>query len=427
MKRFIIFLAAFSAIAGAIAFVSAVSAKEKENAGAPSRYIVVFKDSVREADVDSLVNDLERKHGAEHLYSYHKVIKGFAASLTQGEAEKIKNDPRVAFVSEDREVSIAKMPGGGNNQTYIQPPQTTPTGISRISTLSSSSTYKGAGVVIAVIDTGISASHPDLNPNILNSGKSCVRGKTSNDDNGHGSHVAGTIAAADNTIGVIGVAPKAKLIPVKVLDKNGNGTWSSVICGIDWVTAYAIQYKIKIANMSLGGTGFSDNDCGNTNNDALHKAICRSKDAGVTYVVAAGNSGKDASGFVPAAYSDAVIAVSALADSDGKPGGLGSATNYGADDTFADFSNYGNTVALGAPGVNIRSTWLNGSYAVLNGTSMASPHAAGAAALYLSAHPETTTWTQIRDGLKSLGEALNAGHTDPSGLHPEPVVNVSSL
>jgi subtilisin family serine protease len=279
---------------------------------------------------------------------------------------------------------------------------------------------------VAVIDTGIDLTHPDLKDNIV-ANKTCVTGTASgNDDNGHGSHVAGTIAAANNTIGVLRVAPKAKLFAVKVLNAQGSGTWSSVICGVDWVTANAASYNIKVANMSLGGGGSSDNNCGNSNFDALHKAICKSRDAGVTYMVAAGNSGANASNSVPAAYDDAVITVSALADSDGQPGGTGAATSYGADDTFATFSNYGSVVDLGGPGVSIYSTYKNKGYATLSGTSMSSPHVAGSAALYLKTNP-SASWTSVRDGLKAAGEPLGAGHTDPSGLHPEPVVKASGL
>ena len=385
----------------------------------PGQYIVVLKDNI--SDVDEVVSDLVTKHHAVNLNSYHSVIKGFAGNISASEVEKIKNDPRVAFVSDDHTVSTlgSSLKSGATVQS-----QTIPTGISRIN--ATTSVNKGAGVVIAVIDTGIYAAHPDLSGVILNSGTSCIKRTSSNDDNGHGTHVAGTIVARDNTLGVVGVAPQAKLIPVKVLDKNGSGSWSTVICGIDWVTSHAAQYNIKVVNMSLGGTGSSDKNCGNTNNDALHKAICRSRDAGVTYVVAAGNSGTGSGSTVPASYNDAVITVSALADSDGLPGGLGVATSYGPDDTFATFSNFGGVVDIGAPGVNIYSTWKGGGYATLSGTSMATPHVSGAVALYLNANP-TATWTQIRDGLRSLGEGLGLGHTDPSRVHSEPVLNVSSL
>jgi len=443
MKKYLFFpLLIVGLILSSLFAVATSNAREDEDK-IPGQYIVVFKDSV---DADATTRDLSTKHHFESLHTYSRALKGFAASVSSEEVERIKQDPRVAFVSEDRVVSIAE-PSDDNrgvqrqttdengqrfnaeksssSQSVTQLAQTTPTGIKRTNA-PANTTNKGDGTVVAVIDTGIQLSHPDLTANILNNGKSCIRKTSANDDNGHGTHVAGIIAATDNAIGVVGVAPKAKLIPVKVLDRNGSGTWSSVICGIDWVTANAATYNIKVANMSLGGNGLSDNNCGNTNNDALHRAICRSRDAGVTYVVAAGNSSTDASTFVPAAYDDAVITVSALADSDGQPGSLGLATSYGADDTFATFSNYGGVVDLGAPGVNILSTWIGSSYATISGTSMASPHVAGSAALYIHSHPGLT-WSQVRDALKGVGETLGSGHTDPSGLHPEPIVQAGSL
>lgn len=402
-------------------FLNHADAKSLRDDRIPGQYIVVFKDNVKDADLAT--DDIERAHKiGNRIASYRSVLKGFAATMSAEAAEKIKNDPRVEFVSEDREVNI--LGRLENFKVITSQAQTSPTGIKRSG--ANLSTAKGLGVTVAVIDTGIDTSHPDLSANILNSGTSCIRRTTSKDDNGHGTHVAGTIAALDNGIGVVGVAPQAKLIPVKVLDRNGSGTWSSVICGIDWVTANALKYNIKVANMSLGGGGTSDNKCGNTNNDALHKAICRSRDAGVTYVVAAGNSNTDSANSVPSAYDDAVITVSALADSDGLAGGLGAATGYGPDDTFATFSNFGNVVDIGAPGVSILSTWKGGNYATLSGTSMATPHVAGAAALYLNDHPGST-WTEIRDGLRAIGEAVGFGHTDPSGLHPELVLNATSL
>ena len=181
--------------------------------------------------------------------------------------------------------------------------------------------------------------------------------------------------------------------------------------------------------MSLGGSGSSDDNCGITNSDALHQAICKSRDNGVTYVVAAGNEGDNASNHVPSAYDDALITVSALADSDGLAGGTGPNTSYGnyADDTFAAFSNYGAIVDLAAPGVDIRSTWKGGTYNTISGTSMASPHVAGVTAIYIASNPGGSTWTQIRDALVANGEAKNSGHTDPSGNHLEPVVKANGL
>ncbi len=245
-----------------------------------------------------------------------------------------------------------------------------------------------SGPAVAVIDTG-SGPHADLN---IVGGKNCSTGKPTNynDGNGHGTHVAGTIGARDDSSGVVGVAPGVPIYSVRVLNNAGSGTWSSVACGIDWVTANAALKGIKVANMSLGGSGSDDGNCGNSNNDALHKAICGSVAAGVTYVVAAGNSNADFAGFVPAAYNE-VLTVAAEADFNGQPGGGAAATcRTDVDETPADFSNFttvgssdvGHTIA--APGVCILSTWKGGGYNTISGTSMASPHVAGTAALCIA-------------------------------------------
>lgn len=382
------------------AFVFGVS----QTYAAPKSYIIVFQDSVQ--DVMGETQALEREHGFAADKMYEHALKGFAAKISEDRLQKLAHDPRVAFVSEDREVSIDG--------------QSLPTGIDRINAEPSPTrTNKGAGVQVAVIDTGIDLNHPDLKTNIVG-GKNCSTGNPASyaDGNGHGTHVAGTIAALDNGIGVVGVAPQAKLWAVRVLNNAGSGSWSSVICGIDFVASKAPKNggPITVANMSLGGGGTSDNNCGNTNNDALHKALCKARDAGVTFVVAAGNDGKNANTSVPAAYDDAVITVSALADYDGQPG----------NDIFASFSNYGNVVDLGAPGVSILSTWKGGGYNTISGTSMATPHVTGAAALYIATHPGSA-WTTVRDALRALGELNGFGHTDPSGLHKEPIVRVDTL
>lgn len=366
---------------------SIAAAKPAPASGAvPGQYIVVFKDSV--ANPGRAANSMAAEHGLGLMFTYRYALKGFAATIPAARLEAVKADARVQFVSEDRLVSIDA--------------QTLPTGVNRIDAEQTAThTNKGTGVNVAVIDTGIDLTHPDLAANIVG-GKNCSTGKSYSDGNGHGSHVAGTIAAVNNTTGVVGVAPEAKLWAVRVLNNAGSGSWSSVICGIDFVTSKAPANggPITVANMSLGGTGSDDGNCGLSNNDALHQAICRSVAAGVTYLVAAGNETDNSSKHVPAAY-DEVITVSALSDSDGKSGGTGGAPSCRTsekDDYFASFSNYGADVDIAAPGVCILSTWKGGGYNTISGTSMASPHVAGVAALYIATHPGATP-AQVRSAL----------------------------
>jgi subtilisin family serine protease len=286
--------------------------------------------------------------------------------------------------------------------------------------LSGTVSGNGGGAVdvdIAVIDTGIDVHHPDLN---VVGGVNCSTGTSYDDANGHGTHVAGIAAAQDNGIGVVGVAPGARLWAVRVLDASGSGGWSSVICGIDWVTAHASE--IEVANMSLAGPGTQ----GSCDDGALREAICKSVESGVTYVVAAGNSSVDVAGQVPASFPE-VITVSALADYDGLSGGVGKVTceAEGNDDTLAGFSNYGAGVDLIAPGVCITSTWKGGGYNTVSGTSMASPHVTGAAALYLSDHPGASPAT-VAAALKAAGNLLwnAAGDRDK---RKETLLNVDGL
>lgn len=361
----------------------------------PNRYIVVFKDEVADPEAES--DDLKRFHHLVKGAVFRHALKGFAATIPPGKLKEIQSDPRVEFIAQDRIF-----------HTMVQTPST---GFDRVNAEVSTSAGRtglridnGQPVDVAVIDTGIDLTHPDLAPNIGGSVNFVNPAKDGNDDNGHGSHVAGIIAAVNNGNGVVGVAPNARLWAVKVLNASGVGLTSTIIAGIDWVTASRTtlgREPIEVANMSLGGIGFDDGFCGRLLNDPLHRAICRSVAAGVTYVVAAGNSSANANSFSPAAYRE-VIAVSALADSDGRPGGLGPSTPFGADDTLARFSNFGSAVDLIAPGVNILSTYSGGGYAVLSGTSMAAPHVTGAAALYIAAHP-TATPAEVQAGLIASG------------------------
>jgi subtilisin family serine protease len=346
------------------------------------------------------------QYGGRAPYVYGRALPGFSFEGSADGAARLARDPKVRTVVPDRLVTATA--------------QTVPTGVSRIDgPLSGTISGDGGGAVdadIAVIDTGIDLHHPDLN---VVGGVNCSTGSGYDDGNGHGTHVAGTAAARDDGTGVVGVAPGARLWSVRVLDDAGSGSWSSVICGVDWVTAHAST--IEVANLSLGGPG----DTGTCTDGALREAICKSVQSGVTYTVAAGNSAVDVSTQVPASYPE-VITVSALADFDGRPGGLAKSTcRADQDDTIADFSNYGTGVDLMAPGVCINSTWKGGGYNTISGTSMASPHVAGAAALYLSDHPGVSP-AAVLTALKVAGNLLWKATGDPDKTK-ETLLNVDRL
>ena len=378
-----------------------------------------------ETNVPAVANDHAQRFGANVQFVYQAALKGYAAAIPDARLDDIRNDPRVLFISDDRPVSASA--------------QTLPTGVNRIDAENGSlygtplvpTDWTNPNTVairtaVAVIDTG-SGPHADL---IIAGGYNCSTGQSYSDGNGHGTHVAGTIGAKNNTVGVAGVAPGIPIYSVRVLNNAGSGTWSSVACGIDWVTRNAAALNIRVANMSLGGGGTDDGNCGNSNNDALHKAICGSVAAGVTYVVAAGNDGVDEAASAPASY-DEVLTVTAVADFNGSAGGGAAATcRADVDDTAADFSNFagaadeGHTIA--APGVCINSTWKGGGYNTISGTSMATPHVTGTVAVCIasgacSAGDPAGTISKLRyDAAQqstSYGFGGDPGHTPVAGKY----------
>ncbi|MDP8967455.1 MAG: S8 family serine peptidase, partial [Actinomycetota bacterium] len=369
-----------------LALGGAADARPAANADATAvagRYIVLYDKSVQ--DADAATTRRERAQGFRARLRYSSAVKGFAARLTAEQAGTLRADPGVLSVSEDRVVTAAAA-------VPLAPGEPLPpTGVRRIEAATSATAREHSSVNVAVIDSGIDLDHPDLD---AVDGRNCLLPTApADDDNGHGTHVAGTIAARNDGAGVVGVAPGTSVFAVKVLDGEGSGTTSQVICGIDWVTGTLTDAiagnDVRVANMSLGASGSAVRSCATTT-DPMHKAICASTAAGITYVAAAGNSGWDfdepTEPDVPAAYPQ-VLTVTAMSDSDGRPGGLGPSCSS-ADDTYAGYSNFALTSAgsahtVAAPGSCIRSTWPGGGYGTASGTSMAAPHVAGAVALCL--------------------------------------------
>jgi subtilisin family serine protease len=419
----------------------------KPRAGGPSfdltdRYIVVMDDLMTPEEVRGKAREMIARHGiaVEHLYD--RAIKGFSSKIPPGLLSRMQSEPGINNILPDGLVEAFCHTG----------PQVLPTGVNRVEadlspTANINNIDNRVNADIAIIDTGV-YRHADLNVVVA---VDCTRrgcpSVTPSDPNSHGTHVAGSAAAIDNTRSVVGVAPGARIWSVRVLNSFGSGFISNIIAGIDFVTRNAAS--IEVANMSLGGSGSNTPNCGVNSSgqvvDPMHRAICNSVNQGVVYTVAAGNSFRNAANVIPAAYSE-VITVSALADSDGRRGGQGPSTSAGRDDTFATFSNFGSVIDLIAPGVNINSTAPGdsanpGGYCqTLSGTSMASPHAAGAVALYLATHPKPVNATQaaaVRDFLRASGECPDGSSfgttgcatrwsNDPDGI-TEPLVNVAGF
>jgi subtilisin family serine protease len=393
---------------------------------------------VGDADAAREAPPLVRGEGGQLLAVYSHVLHGFAFAGSTAAAAALARNPRVAQVEAARTVHAVEIAPNGILRTSAWAAHDAGyTGV----------TSGGTHVRVAVVDTGIKLDHVDLAANLAPGlGTNCVKpGQPAADDHGHGTHVAGTAAAAYNGQGVVGMATNAQLIPVKVLDSTGYGTDAQVICGLDYVASLKqSQPGPYVVNMSLGDSNRpGETTCGSS---ALHQAVCNLTNAGVTVVAAAGNDGADAASFVPAAYNE-VIAVSAFTDFDGRRSFAGCQADffdygYQCDDTLADFSNYGSVVDVTAPGVHVLSDWIDGGQTTISGSSMAAPHVAGAAALVLGANPSLTP-AQVQAVLETTGECpdgtvANAptctghGQWDVGGLFgntsdkdgiPEPLVN----
>lgn len=328
-----------------------------KSASTVGKYIIVLKEDAniaqsdlqtRHAKVQEKAIGLLKKYGVSDQIEevYQTALQGFTVKMAPGQAKKMELDPNVGYIAPDEVVTLSPIemngkPGGGGTT----PAQTTPWGITMVG---GGATYPGSNVAW-IIDTGVDLTHPDLH---VGAGVSFVpRVNSPNDDNGHGTHVAGTIAAINNTIGVVGVAAGATVIPVKVLNRSGSGAYSTIISGVDYVAANGKAGDV--ANMSLGGSF----------NQPLNDAVINAASKGIRFSLAAGNESTDANTKSPASANGANIYTISAMDNN---------------KAWAYFSNYGNPpIDYCAPGVSIYSTYKGGGYATLSGTSMAAPHMAG--------------------------------------------------
>ena len=352
----------------------------RANKKIPDQYIVVLEPRVE--DVEAVADDLVRSNRGRRNQVYKRALKGFAATLSEGAAKKIAEDPRVAYVEEDAEISIQATQSGA---TW---------GLDRIDQrdLPLNSTYNynttASNVKVYIIDTGIRRTHTQFGGRAID-GYDAVDGTLpAADCNGHGTHVAGTVGGS-----TYGVAKGVTLVAVRVLNCQGSGTNSGVIAGIDWVTGNHSAGQPAVANMSLGGGASS----------AIDDAVRRSIADGVTYAIASGNSNVDACSSSPARVAEAITVNSSTSS-----------------DARSSFSNYGSCTDIFAPGSSITSAWYSSDTATntISGTSMATPHVAGVAALYLAGNPTAspaTVWAAIRDSA-TLNKITSAGSGSPNRL-----------
>lgn len=356
-----------------------------------------------------------RSWGIKPRHVFRNGIGGFSARLSPAQVRRLRRDPGVASVEIDAPVAVADRVEGGVVSRGEFGRQQLPAGIRRIyadrQPLARIGDRANIDVDIAVLDTGI-ARHPDLR---IGGGYNCSaedgRDPTRwTDRYGHGTHVAGTIAAIDNGRGVVGVVPGARVWAIKVLGDNGTGKTSDIVCGLQWMIGQQLAPggpRFIAANMSIAGPQRHPvTACGNGTSDTYHQLMCQAMDVGIVFAVAAANDHRVVNQR-PAIF-DEPITVAALVDYDGRPGGRGRQRDvcpwYSADsdDTWANFSNWGRAVDIVAPGKCVLSTFKNSRYAWMSGTSMATPHVTGAIALYRLRYPDALP-QQVKQALVSAG------------------------
>ncbi len=387
-----------------------------KNPNGPKVYIVTYHDGV---DVDAATDDLKANHGLGETYRYQHGLRGAALLVPESDRSAtlahLQADPQVASVIADRTNSI-ELVLASPLKLKKKSPQTIPWGIRRVGATETSD--EGEGVTVAVLDTGIDLDHPDLaanvNPALIADfvGDSITRHRPGTDGHGHGTAMAGIIAACDNTIGVVGIGSRIKLVSVRMCSRHSTFTTSTAAAALNWAVEHAGQ--INVANMSWRVRWPDPGE-----SDLYHPLIQGLVSAGVVAVAGSGNDGVDLTveEILPAKYEE-VITVSNYYT-----------TESTGDIAYSDSSNYGpGIVDIGAPGAEVLSTWLNGRYLAGGGTSPATAHVSGAAALYLRKHPDATP-AEVRQTLIDNGENGYPGQdaiNPATGLpwDPEPLLNV---
>ncbi|MFI9151545.1 S8 family serine peptidase [Streptomyces sp. NPDC053367] len=386
-------IAAAATVAGTALFVSPAAQADQPAQGTvyglnaegsvPGSFIVLLDEKTSTAEK----RELAAEYGGSIGRTYGSAVNGFSArSLTATEARRLAADPAVSTVVQNKKFHITA--------TQDNPPSW---GLDRLDQADTAGDAKytypdkaGEGVTAYVIDTGVRVSHKDFEGRASHGFDAIDNDDTADDGNGHGTHVAGTIAGAS-----YGVAKKAEIVAVRVLDDNGSGTTEQVVAGIDWVTSH--HQGPSVANMSLGGGA----------DPALDAAVQKAIASGVTFAVAAGNESSDAGQGSPARVPEALTVASSTKD-----------------DAQSDFSNFGQVVDLYAPGSDITSAWNDSDEGTktISGTSMATPHVTGAAAVYLAGHPDATP-VQVATAL--VGAATGDKITNPSSGTPNKLLKVT--